>query len=231
MNVDSVGVMFEGDSTSLGNTITHLTGMLKSFSHVAEQAGHVAEAAMGGGPTGVIGALKGMIPAGAAAEGALGGLLAMLGAVAAAAVAVGIAIKEYAGYEYALAGLRSITSTNTSTEKLQEGIEGVSREFRRSEESVISLMTRLRQFGVEEEKLTQTTRAVMALSKGTGMGEFQAFRALEQFQQTGTSMLLTRYIPALKNAQSEAEKTALIQDRINKGMSINAAESFTISGA
>jgi hypothetical protein len=89
-------------------------------------------------------------------------------------------------------------------------------------------MARLQMLGVETSQLAQAAKATIAL-KSAGMEEAAAIKAVAM-AQAGNFQMLSRYIPALRNATSETEKAALVNDFFAKGYQQQKDELNTLSG-
>jgi hypothetical protein len=62
------------------------------------------------------------------------------------------------------------------------------------------------------------------------MNEFMAFRGLQMFQQTGATMLFSRYIPGMQQ-MSKQKQTAKLQDLITRGLAKLKAEAAGTAGS
>jgi ribosomal protein L30E len=96
------------------------------------------------------------------------------------------------------------------------------------DENTIARAAKLKMLGVEADQLEAATKATIALGKA-GMGEEQAIKAVAM-ARNGEFTMLQRYIPALRSANSEAEKAAIVNDFLAKGYEAQKAELDTVAG-
>lgn len=97
-----------------------------------------------------------------------------------------------------------------------------------ADESTIAQAARLRLLGVAPDQLEAATKATIALAKA-GMGEDTAMKAVAAAME-GNFEQLTRYLPALKSATTEAEKAAIVNDFLTAGYAAQKDELDTVSG-
>lgn len=90
--------------------------------------------------------------------------------------------------------------------------------------SMLQLAESLRSKAPEE-----AARMAIGLSKALGMDLNTATRAAV-LAQNGNTIALSRYIPELRGAGTEAEKLAAIQRTVNSGMEIATSETETLAG-
>lgn len=102
-------------------------------------------------------------------------------------------------------------------------------EIGKGDEATIALMSRLRLYGVMPAALGDAAKATYALA-AAGMGEEQASRAVALAMQ-GNYTMLNRYIPALRDAQTEEEKRAAFQKTIEVGYQMAREELNSYSGS
>ena len=115
-----------------------------------------------------------------------------------------------------------------NTEKVKAFAAAIQDETGKSDESTIALAAKLKLLGVDTAQLEAATKATIALGKA-GMGEEQAAKAVAAAME-GDFMALTRYIPALKTATSEAEKAQIVNDFVTKGYAAQKDELNSVSG-
>jgi len=84
------------------------------------------------------------------------------------------------------------------------------------DEQVLSLMQYAHSLGVSSDKIEQTTKMALGLAQALRIDEQTAIKMVSGALR-GQYELFTRYIPAIKNAKSESEKYALVQELVNKG--------------
>lgn len=95
-------------------------------------------------------------------------------------------------------------------------------------DSLVARAAQLRMLGVMPNKLEDATRATVALT-GAGMAEEAAVKALAMAQE-GNFSALERMIPAVRNAASEQEKAAAINDFLTRGYSSQKDQLNTLTG-
>lgn len=86
--------------------------------------------------------------------------------------------------------------------------------------------------GVAAGRIEETTKTAIGLSKALG-GQVSVASAMQYVAraQMGNTTMLTRYIPALASAKTQAEKYAMIQKMAAAGMSAVTAETENAAGA
>lgn len=159
------------------------------------------------------------------------GMLAGVAAVTAFAVK---ALSAYATQQKAVKSLESaINSYGESSKKLLPGLQAVASaiqdETGAADESTLATMARLKILGVQTERLGEAAKATIAL-KSVGMEEAAAAKAVAMAMQ-GQYTMLNRYVPALRNATSETEKAAIVNDLFAKGYQQQKDLLKTTSGA
>lgn len=97
-----------------------------------------------------------------------------------------------------------------------------------ADESTIARAATLKLLGVQTDKLEAAAKATIALQKA-GMGEQTAMKAVAAAIE-GNFEALTRYIPALRTATSDAEKAAIVNDFVTKGYAAQKDELNTVTG-
>lgn len=115
-----------------------------------------------------------------------------------------------------------------NTENVKRFAAAIQDETGKSDESTMALAAKLKLLGVETEGLEAATKATIALGKA-GMGEEQAAKAVAAAIE-GDFQALTRYIPALKTATTDAEKAAAVNDFVTKGYAAQKDELNSLSG-
>jgi len=84
------------------------------------------------------------------------------------------------------------------------------------DETTLALMAQIRNLGVQEDALEEATKGAIGLSKALGLASDSAARYTALAMQ-GEFTVLQRYVPALRTAETEAEKLAIVQDLMAKG--------------
>ncbi len=98
------------------------------------------------------------------------------------------------------------------------------------DEVTLGLMKQASMLGVSNDQLQQTTSAAIGLAEATGQSLETALRKTVEATNGSTSSL-ARYLPALKAAETEEEKLAIITEAANKGLAQKAERADTAQGA
>lgn len=117
---------------------------------------------------------------------------------------------------------------DVNTARVLASAKAIQSETGVSDEAVVSMAARLRMLGVQSSKLDEATRATIGL-KAAGMEEEAAAKALA-LAYSGNYTQLGRYIPALRNANTESEKAAILADFVARGYSQQQAKLETVAG-
>lgn len=123
--------------------------------------------------------------------------------------------------ESALAGIKSaMVSNNVFTEQGLKLYESYANQIMRmtaiDDEAILSLMQLGTNMGVSSEKMKQATEFAIGLSKTFGIDVNTAMRGVALAME-GQFTLLSRYIPALREAETEEEKMAAFQKVASAG--------------
>jgi len=158
------------------------------------------------------------------------GIAAMTAVVAASAVVV----KAFAEQEKAVNALESALSTmGDDVLKLLPKFTKLAAEIQNltgiADESTIALMAQIRNLGVMPDQMEKATKGAIGLAKALGLDANAAARYTALALQ-GEFTILQRYVPALREATSEAEKQAIVTDLMNRGFKQAQAELNTVSG-
>jgi hypothetical protein len=145
---------------------------------------------------------------------------AFIGAGAAIGAFAGKALSAYAVQEKAVKALTGALDAYGEVSaglvpKLVEVAAAIQDETGVSDESTIAGMAKIKMLGVQTERLGEAARAVIAL-KSVGLEEAAAQKAVAMAMQ-GNYDMLNRYVPALRNATSEAEKAQIVNDLFARG--------------
>ena len=97
-----------------------------------------------------------------------------------------------------------------------------------ADESTVALAGRLRMLGVNTDQLEQAAKATIAL-KSAGMDEAAASKAVAM-AMNGEYGMLGRYLPALRSANTEAEKAQIVNDFLTRGYAQQKDELNTVAG-
>lgn len=98
------------------------------------------------------------------------------------------------------------------------------------DEVTLGLMKQASMLGVSNENLQDVTRAAIGLSEATGQDMNTSLRAV-QLALAGNFTQLGRYVPAIREAATEEEKLAIVQDLASKGLIQKAERAKTAQGA
>jgi len=155
-------------------------------------------------------------------------------AAAAAVTAIGVkAVRAFgvqqAAEQQARSSFRAYgEEVEANTEKVKAFAAAIQDETGIADENLIARAAKLKMLGVETDALEQATKATVAL-QSAGMGEEAAIRAVAAARAGNTSML-TRYIPALRTATSEAEKAQIVNDFLTRGYQQQKDQLDTVNG-
>ena len=98
------------------------------------------------------------------------------------------------------------------------------------DEVVMGLVSTAKVMGVSTSKIKEATEGAIGLSKAFGMDLNSAMK-MTVMAMEGEYGMLSRYIPALRSANSEAEKAAIVQRAMATGWNIAKDELKTVSGS
>jgi hypothetical protein len=159
-----------------------------------------------------------------------------MGFLAAGTAVAGFAAKALQAYSKQQAAEKSMESAlrghgeeiSANMAKVKAFASAIQDETGVGDENVIARAARLRMLGVETTQLEAAAKATIAL-KSAGMEEAAAIRAVANASQ-GNFEMLTRYIPALKTATSEAEKAAIVNEFLTRGYAQQKGQLNTVAG-
>jgi hypothetical protein len=159
-----------------------------------------------------------------------GGFLAAGTAVTAFAVK---AISAFSESEKATQELRSALvaygdAVDVNVTKVKAFAAAIQEQTGIDDDQLVSAAAKLRMLGVEADKLEAATKATVAL-KSAGMEQEQATKAVAM-AMAGEYSMLSRYIPQLKTATTEAEKAAAVNDFLTRGYQSQKDALGTVSG-
>lgn len=158
---------------------------------------------------------------------------AAIGAGAAIAGAVAATVAAYQKQEQAEAALAASLRANGESvdvvlPKMKALAAAIQDQTGIADESTLAMMAQLNTLGVSSDKLEEATKMTLALTKA-GAGQETALRAAAAAIGGNTTML-TRYIPALRSAETEAEKMAIVNDLSRRGFEQLQEELGTTGG-
>jgi len=97
------------------------------------------------------------------------------------------------------------------------------------DEEIMMMIALGKTMGIADEQMENATKGAIGLSKAFGMDLNTAMKGVALAMQ-GEFSMLQRYIPALRTANSESEKMAILQKAMANGFNIAKAELGTING-
>ena len=97
------------------------------------------------------------------------------------------------------------------------------------DETTLMLIAQAKTFGIVEEAMEESVKGAIGLSEALGMDLNTALRAVANAQQ-GNYSQLERYLPALRNASTEAEKHAILQKSMADGFNMAKDVASTATG-
>jgi chromosome segregation ATPase len=156
--------------------------------------------------------------------------------IGAGAAVAGFAAKALSAYSQQEAAEKLLTSAlrahgdeiENNMARLNKAASAIQDETGAADENTMARMARLRMLGVEADQLEMAARATIAL-KSAGMEEEAAIKAVAM-ARAGEYGMLTQYIPALRQATTEAEKARIVNDFLTKGYAQQKAALNTVSG-
>ena len=98
------------------------------------------------------------------------------------------------------------------------------------DEQTLGLIQIGESLGIARDKMREATQGAIGLSKAFGMDMNMAMRGIALAYE-GQYTQLSRYIPALRTASTEAERQAVLQEAMANGFAIARAEAETGTGA
>jgi hypothetical protein len=107
--------------------------------------------------------------------------------------------------------------------------EAIMKETGIGDDQTLSMIAQLQQLGVLETQMEAATRAVYGLS-AVGLEGDAAIRAVSNAMQ-GNFQMLTRYVPAIRNATTEQEKQAAVSKLAAIGYGVVGQKLTTVAGA
>lgn len=146
----------------------------------------------------------------------------------------GLALKAYAGAEKSEMALASALSVHGDAvddilPKLKKIAKAIQEETGVEDDATVAGMATMRMLGVQADELEGAARAAIALKSANIDGE-SAFKAVAM-AVSGNYRMLSRIIPAIRNATSEAEKARIVNDFLTSGYQQQKAMLGTTSGA
>jgi len=120
-------------------------------------------------------------------------------------------------------------SGSAAVEKWGAFATAIQRTTTLGDEEIMNLVTLGKVMGVTNDKLEEATKGAIGLSKAFGI-DMTASMKMVALAQQGEFEMLARYIPALRQATTEAEKQTIVNKAMANGFKIAEAELDTLSG-
>lgn len=98
-----------------------------------------------------------------------------------------------------------------------------------SDDAALEMIALAQSMGVSSREMDQVVRGAVGLSRTFGIGQQQAIQAVTNALD-GNFTQLQRYVPAIQNADTEAEKMAATQRAMADGFEIASREVDTLAG-
>ena len=157
------------------------------------------------------------------------------GAAIAFKALIGVAkdvVQSYSAQEQAEAGLAAAiraTGGNVadSMDRYNRFATSVQRAANVSDDAVLGLLQQARSFGIADERMEEATRGAIGLSKAFGIDVNTALKGVALAYE-GNFTQLSRYIPALRSAKTDAERMALVQKSMADGFEIAKAQARSL---
>jgi hypothetical protein len=158
---------------------------------------------------------------------------AVLGVGAAIGASAAIAVKAYSQQEKAEKSLSEALRAHGDNvaalmPKYKAMAAAIQDETGAADEETLARMAQLRTLNVANSEMERAIKMTMALEKA-GASSKTALRASAAAIQGNTTML-TRYVPALREAKTEHEKTAIVNDLAKRGYEQVSGELDTTAG-
>ncbi len=98
------------------------------------------------------------------------------------------------------------------------------------DETTLAMMQQAKSMGVADERMEEATKGAIGLGKALGINAQRAMRGVAN-AMNGQFTTLQRYIPELRTAGSDAEKMAIVQEKMAQGFEVAKAEADNGYGA
>jgi hypothetical protein len=119
--------------------------------------------------------------------------------------------------------------TGTNIKEFKAFASEIQRVTTVGDETVLQMQQLVSSMGVANDKINETTKGAIGLSKAFGIDVNQAAK-LAANAQMGNYDALSRVLPALRGVTDESEKAAIVQKAMADGFKIAEAEAATFSG-
>jgi hypothetical protein len=158
-----------------------------------------------------------------------------LAGIGTALVGIGVkAVMAYGEAEKATTALKSALRSNgeevdNNVASLKAQSAAIMEQTGIDDDSVVSMMARMKMLGVTTDKLGEASKGVIGLMNA-GLSEEAAMKAVAM-AHAGNFAALSRYIPAIRSATTEAEKAAAANDFMSKSYENSKDQLNTVGGA
>jgi hypothetical protein len=163
-----------------------------------------------------------------------GSATAVLAVGAAASGAAALFVRKFMNQEDAVKDLEAALQANGDAvddllPRYKEFAAGVQRTTTMGDEAVLSLMAQIRNLGILPAQMEQATMGAIGLAKALKLDANAAAR-YAALAMAGEYTILQRYVPALRTAETAAEKHAIVTDMMSKGFQQAQAETERLRG-
>jgi hypothetical protein len=98
-----------------------------------------------------------------------------------------------------------------------------------ADEATLALMAKIKNLGIADDKMAEATRGALGLAKALGVDQASAAR-YAALALNGEFTTLQRYIPALREAATDGEKMAIVQELMARGYEQQRESLDTVTG-
>lgn len=158
--------------------------------------------------------------------------------IAGIATGVGAAILAVKGVTAAIAGMGDSVEAFNVQEEAARGMTQAQQDFaaalQRStnvgDEATLMLMRQAEMMGFSKDQSTDLTTAAIGLAESLGISQTEALKKVAQ-ATSGNAGALGEFLPAIRNATTEAEKLAIVNETVNAGLQKLNDDTQTTRGA
>jgi hypothetical protein len=162
---------------------------------------------------------------------------ASFASVATAAAGIGAAIGAVKGITAAFDGLLDAAVAYQKQEEAARGMTDAQLQLAASlqkatnvgDEATLALMKQAEFLGISKDLSGEATTAAIGLAEAFGISQTDALKKVSQAMQ-GNAGALGEYLPAIRNASTEAERMTLVNDAAAKGLLKLQEDSLTTKG-
>ena len=150
------------------------------------------------------------------------------------AAGIGLAVRAYAKQERAENDLATALratgqEVDANMRRFKELAAGIQKVTTYADEDILSFQAYATHLGVTADKLDETTRTALGLSKALGM-DLQTSMRYTALALQGEFTMLQRYIPELRATESATEKLAIVMRKGAQGFQAAQADTKTLAG-